>query len=163
MSLLEKRETFYVTGELRTREFYQNGQREGECTIWFPEGHYCKREFYRNGKLDGNRKIWDENGHLWIDEFFREGKREGRRMEWNNNILPANLSFYRDGRVEGEHIIWRHDGPLHSHTYQKGKFICAFNSKKRRAIIRFKKFLRFRYVVPAVSIYTISDLSKIIY
>ena len=41
-------EDYYKGGQLRLREYYAKGKREGESKRWHPDGHLLERHVYKN-------------------------------------------------------------------------------------------------------------------
>lgn len=106
--------------------FYQSGQ------LWI-------REFFQNGKRDGERKVWYRNGQIFVSSFYRSGNPEGIHIGWHENGSPGMRDFYRNGRVDGECKFWGRDGRAYSHFYRDGKLINTnFSINKKRMLVKMK-------------------------
>ena len=66
--------SFYLTGEKRWEEEYQNGLLHGKIMYWYKDGQKWWEEEYQNGQLYVKRMFWHENGQKRREREYRNGK-----------------------------------------------------------------------------------------
>jgi len=141
---------------------YKDGKLEGEKTIWGIDGRLQARAFYRNGKLEGEYKIWflEQLGFL---DCYQDGKLNGKSTSWHIDGQPRSTGFYRAGEREGEYKFLRQNGSIdHCVYYRRGRTVDRFFSlRKKIAILRVKKRILMKFLIPVISSYIISDLLKL--
>lgn len=65
-------EYWYKSGSRESREFYNNGRREGVFRFWGQNGRPVKQVFYKDDKLDGECKQWNSNGRLSYEFYLKD-------------------------------------------------------------------------------------------
>jgi antitoxin component YwqK of YwqJK toxin-antitoxin module len=89
------------------KQWYDNGQRNKECTLkdgnldglcrqWYENGQLKEKCTYKNGKEDGLYKEWYEHGQLWIECTFENGKKVGYHKEWYEHGSLGTVYKYRN-------------------------------------------------------------------
>ena len=74
--------TYYANGQEFTEDHFQNGQRDGECTTYEPEGWKSAVWNYKHGVADG----------LWT-EYFPSGQIQAQCL-YSNQIRVGDLVWY---------------------------------------------------------------------
>lgn len=70
----DKREYFYEDGTLKTLELYQNGKREGETILYWPNGRLKRKCHFVQGVRHGLDQMWNEEGILVDEGSYERGK-----------------------------------------------------------------------------------------
>ncbi len=60
--------SYYKTGEVREKGFFQNDKREGEFVSYYRNGKIRAKALYRNDRLVGEFKTFDREGRLLTGE-----------------------------------------------------------------------------------------------
>ena len=68
-------ETWYPNGQMEARMNFKNGKLDGLCETWHPDGKREGRSYYKDGELHGLSKVWDRNGKLIERAIYKEGIR----------------------------------------------------------------------------------------
>lgn len=124
---------YYENGQLRLREFYVKGRREGTCEGWYDDG---TPEFFRsylllnrnNGSVAGTEPVsvkhgkWVEyhwNGNKKKEEHFQEGVLIGEVRSWYEDGQLEELKTMEDKFENGRYERYYADGQV----AVKGQFI----------------------------------------
>jgi antitoxin component YwqK of YwqJK toxin-antitoxin module len=87
-------------------EYYENGQKESECT-------------YQDGKEDGLHKYWHENGQISAEENWKDGNLEGKVFTWYENGQKSAEENWKDDNKNGKLTTWYENGQIESESYFK--------------------------------------------
>lgn len=110
-------EFYYLSGELKSKGAYTNGNRTGKWTFYFRNGKTEQEGFYDdNGKYTGLWKWYYENGNILRSEEFRRGVEDGDLAEYNIDGKVITQGEYIEGEKEGE---WFYE--LNDHR-EEGKY-----------------------------------------
>ena len=92
-------QSFHENGQLRRRQNYKDGKRDGLQETFHDNGQLEVRHNYKDGKPDG---LWDsfhENGQLWIRGNYKDGKQDGL-TEFFDEEGNLSITFtYRNGEL----------------------------------------------------------------
>ena len=133
-------ETYYENGQLRTKEYYKNGELHG-LSEWFHENgqlftrssHGLYEEYNENGQL--LRRDNYKNGQERLSEYFYENGQLLSRDNYKNKHNWSYEGFYENGQLslKGNYKnnkcdgLWEHfdeEGNLtKSETWENGKMI----------------------------------------
>jgi antitoxin component YwqK of YwqJK toxin-antitoxin module len=70
VSSIEKRESFYEDGKVRTIEHYCEGRLHGEVILFWPSGVMKRRCYFEKGMRRGLDQMWDETGKLLEEALY---------------------------------------------------------------------------------------------
>ncbi|WP_428265905.1 toxin-antitoxin system YwqK family antitoxin [Haliangium sp.] len=111
-------------GTLLSLGNYEQGEKQGMWSTWYPGGAPESRGAYVAGRRDGIWDEWDngdrrERGGTW-DKWTEPGRREhgayrddlrhGIWTTWSNDGRRLAQGSYEDGERTGRWFIWNHDG-----------------------------------------------------
>jgi hypothetical protein len=74
---LERRDTFWPGGHLKTSGTYLHDVRQGEYRTWRENGTPYELRHYDRGHESGLQQSWDEDGRLFLNYEMRGGRRYG--------------------------------------------------------------------------------------
>ena len=80
-----KCESFYFTGQLKSKEAYLKGKDHGQWTYFYENNNTQFSGTFNLGKREGEWKYYYENGTLWKQNFYKGGKQFGVWKEFNKN------------------------------------------------------------------------------
>ena len=111
-------------------EYYENGQKESECT-------------YQDGKEDGLHKYWHENGQMSAEENWKDDNKNGKLNTWYENGQIESESYFKDHNEDGKWTNWHENGQVHSEGCSKdgqwdGKHTYWYESGQKEAEIIYK-------------------------
>ena len=115
-------------------EYYENGQKESECT-------------YQDGKEDGLHKYWHENGQMSAEENWKDDNKNGKLNTWYENGQIESESYFKDHNQDGKWTNWHENGQVHSEGFSKdgqwdGKHTYWYESGQKEAEIIYKNGTR---------------------
>ena len=115
-------------------EYYENGQKESECT-------------YQDGKEDGLHKYWHENGQMSAEENWKDDNKNGKLTTWYENGQIESESYFNDHNEDGKWTNWHENGQVHSEGCSKdgqwdGKHTYWYESGQKEAEIIYKNGTR---------------------
>lgn len=89
------RKVYYASGGNLYSQFqYKEGNIEGECLVFFPDGKVKDRYHYAHDNLKGLSQFYEAGGLLSRTETYEEGVRNGK------------TEFYAAGKKIGEIMFW---------------------------------------------------------
>ncbi|MEZ5083580.1 MAG: toxin-antitoxin system YwqK family antitoxin [Bacteroidales bacterium] len=84
-----KTTTYHYSGNIMTKGFYKNKEKDSLWTYYNSEGTLLTEEFYLHNKKDGNWKTYYDNGQVSEEITWDKGKRNG---PWKQ--------YYADGAIK---------------------------------------------------------------
>jgi antitoxin component YwqK of YwqJK toxin-antitoxin module len=85
----ESRETllgevnYYEDGTKKMEGGYENGERSGKWSYWYPNGKLWSQGIYKNGKENGLKTVWHSNGQKYYEGSAVNDKRTGIWKFWD--------------------------------------------------------------------------------
>ena len=114
-------ETYYDTGQLKSRANYKDGNRDGLCESWYENGQLKSRANYKDDKLDGLYEYWYENGQQWVITNYKNDKLDGLYEYWYENGQQWVITNYKNDKLNGLYETWYPTGQrLVKETYKDG-------------------------------------------
>ncbi|CAL2104245.1 conserved exported protein of unknown function [Tenacibaculum sp. 190130A14a] len=112
--------TFYNSGELKSKSEYNEGKRNGMYQGWYEEGAKSFERFYTNGLKTGKHLGWYKDGQLKFMYHFNEhGEYDGEVSEWFPNGQLLKMFNYVDGKEDGRQRMWQLDGKIRANYVTK--------------------------------------------
>ncbi|CAM1346870.1 toxin-antitoxin system YwqK family antitoxin [Tenacibaculum crassostreae] len=112
--------TFYSTGELKSKSKYILGKRDGFYNGWYPNGNKFFERLYAEGLKSGVHVGWYENGQSkFIYHFNERGDYNGEMKEWYSNGQLYKVFNYNNGREEGSQKMWQPNGKIRANFVTK--------------------------------------------
>ena len=99
---------WYDSGQIKNRQIYVNGQRDGIYTSYQEEGDKRSEGKYENDKQVGIWLEWFTGGEKYSEEYFVNGKRHGKSIHWSYDGNILRVGFYKNGYMDG---IWTYLNP----------------------------------------------------
>ncbi len=110
---LEK--AYYETGKLYIETPYFEGEKHGECIVYFKSGIVKKRTFFVEGNKNGIEKIYDKSGAISKEVLYYMGlkcrnelerfinDKVSKKTSWSNDSMRAiSKEYYRSGELQFE-------------------------------------------------------------
>lgn len=114
-------EIFSGEGKLIGKGRYVDGKRSGEW-LFYSDSVVIMREFYVNGEQQGEATGYDLNGNITDRMYYRNGLRDSVRYQYFANGMLMARMYYKDGELEGEYNSYVYDGtPDVQGMYVSGK------------------------------------------
>lgn len=104
--------TRFPTGEMKLKEGYLNGLKEGRSMCYYPSGNIKYNRIYHKGEKTGIHLGWYNTGQKEYEMTFIDGFSEGEHKAWHANGQLYKLQHYKDGREFGSQKVWRPDGKI---------------------------------------------------
>ncbi len=67
---------------------FEDGERQGKSTWYYPNGHKMREIDYTAGQLDGQWREWGSNNSLTMNETYQDGRRLAKKAEKYPNGQP---------------------------------------------------------------------------
>ena len=93
--------TYYDNGNLKMESNYVEGQKHGDCKIYFSDGTLNEFRHYRNNEMDGTWITFNNLGVKVAEAAYVNGKKDGKWFIWDDE---GNLKYelcYKDGEKTG--------------------------------------------------------------
>jgi antitoxin component YwqK of YwqJK toxin-antitoxin module len=74
---------FYEDDAKKMEGSYENGERTGQWSYWYPDGKLWSQGVYKNGKENGLKTVWRSNGEKYYEGNTKEDKRIGVWKFWD--------------------------------------------------------------------------------
>ena len=138
------KEVFYTEKGIKLIEYTrQNGERNGEGILYYPDGKIKRKfiyangkkngmcyDFYPNGKIDNEVNyiddkeeglfIWrDSTGKITTKTFFKNGQKNGMSYEYQPNGQILNEGNYVDDKEEGKWAFRDSTGKVEGYKFFK--------------------------------------------
>jgi len=81
--VLVKEIRYYENGSKKIEGNYQDDQRSGQWSFWYPDGSLWSQGVYKNGKENGLKTVWHKNGQKYYEGVSTDDKRTGIWRFWN--------------------------------------------------------------------------------
>lgn len=102
-----------IDGTLERISEYKNDLRNGEVTVFYPDGHLEARSYYVEGKLEGISTCWHPNGQISRISYFHNDLEEGETKTFTETGILTFHSHHREGRKHGSYkAYYEVDGSL---------------------------------------------------
>lgn len=89
-----------------------DGKREGNWTIWHPNGYKDEELFFKNNLHEGVATNWYDNGYKKSERNFIAGVENGLRTEWyDTGEKKAEINF-KDDLENGLKTTWHKNGQI---------------------------------------------------
>ncbi|MDH4944340.1 DUF805 domain-containing protein [Sulfurimonas sp. C5] len=99
-----------------------NGLRDGESKVWYPNGQLKTEEHYSNGARDGSFKVWSDKGVLTSEANYKLNKKDGAFKEFKFDGKPRLEENYKLDKKDGVFKRWDYYGRLVAEeNYQNDK------------------------------------------
>lgn len=105
---------YYANGQKFTEDFFQNGQRHGECTTYFPEGMRSSIWHYDGGKANGMWTQYFPSGQIQTQCLYSNQMRVGDRLWFYTNGYTQLREHYDNGKLNGPKTIYFPTGKIKS-------------------------------------------------
>jgi antitoxin component YwqK of YwqJK toxin-antitoxin module/Tfp pilus assembly protein PilF len=106
----------WLTGNLKSKCFYQNNQLQGDYHTWYPTGKKESEGFYIKGNKYGQWTNFHHNGNKKESaEYDTAGQVTGKyyAFDYHGNII-AEENRYINGKLTGKRIEYYPDGKKHN-------------------------------------------------
>ncbi|OSY89112.1 hypothetical protein WH52_00165 [Tenacibaculum holothuriorum] len=112
--------TFYNTGELKSKSKYILGKRDGFYKGWYTSGSKSFERLYASGVKFGVHVGWYENGQSKFNYHFNgQGDYNGELREWYPNGQLYKVFNYKNGKEEGSQKMWQPNGKIRANFVTK--------------------------------------------
>ncbi|WP_375583605.1 toxin-antitoxin system YwqK family antitoxin [Cyclobacterium xiamenense] len=93
--------SFYPSGQIAQRAFFQNGLLQGVLESFFPSGEIKGRVDFREGKPHGIQETFYSNGQVQERTTFDQGVPEGLYQKYSEDGQLLLEKTFREGQLEG--------------------------------------------------------------
>ena len=91
----------HVNNELKCKQVFVNGLRDGELKSWWRNGQLREVTNYKNGIRNGLSTRWFSSGQLWFKVIWRKGKDfEGECYDKKGKRIDCNWSRFLSGNED---------------------------------------------------------------
>lgn len=88
------------------------GQPNGQCILFYPDGSVKEESFYLNGKLHGPSTFWSNKGSVLAKSWFVNGKQVGKCYWYYPSGVPYSVQRYKNGLWHGQQVFYYEDGTI---------------------------------------------------
>lgn len=120
------KETRNYSGNKKMYEkIYNNGELDGKCTYWHPNGKIQRTEIFKNGKnADGKVSEFYDDGKVKSEEYYLNDAKEGKQYGWYKSGQKLFEEYYINGIREKKYNEWFDNGQVKKTvTYLRDKTI----------------------------------------
>jgi len=141
-------QSFYESGQLRSKGNYLNGKLEGEFTVFHENGRIKRKGFYASGEYSGRIREYFENGSKKVIANYRYGKLDAKKLIFDKKGRLVEKSYYFEGMLFGDCERYRflEDG---SSVKETGKFEYG----KKHGEFKFFEYKKGEYVLVDIHYY----------
>jgi antitoxin component YwqK of YwqJK toxin-antitoxin module len=75
---------YYEDGAKKMEGSYENGERSGKWSYWYPNDKLWSQGVYKDGKENGLKTVWHSNGQKYYEGNTKDDKRIGIWKFWND-------------------------------------------------------------------------------
>ncbi len=94
---------YHENGQLKYRQVYANGKREGPCWEYYPDGKLKAEGQHKDDEQEGIWKYYHANGALEIQVTFIKGRKTGDAKFYHPNGRVSSEGNYKNDRFDG---VW---------------------------------------------------------
>lgn len=114
--------TYDPTGQLKSRDSYENDVRNGRSVVYYPNGEVSEETTYRDGKRHGEWKQYYQGGQKMAEGTFENDERVGEYVKYYPNGKDWVRGTYENGFKESTWIYGLENGALGQMVvYRKGE------------------------------------------
>ncbi|PLY39392.1 hypothetical protein CSZ94_26670 [Janthinobacterium sp. ROICE36] len=113
--------SYYPNGKIKKQVAQDGqGQQDGICSEYFPDGTLALRGDWRHGLPEGEHQHYHATGKLREVTVYRDGKQvDGPVQTFDKNGKLSTSYTMRDQSIEGEHLTYFPDGKVSSRSEMK--------------------------------------------
>lgn len=101
-----------------------DGQLDGQCLLFYPNGSKKEEVFYREGHLHGPSTFWSEDGRVLAKSWFFYGQQIGKSWWYYPLGALYSLQRYQRNKWHGQQEFYYLDGRLKTlMTYEDGLIV----------------------------------------
>lgn len=101
-----------------------NGQPDGQCLLFYPDGSVKEEWFYRRGRLHGPATFWSKDGSILAKSWFYDGKQVGKSWWYYHSGTLYSLQRYRNNVWHGQQEFYYEDGTIKTlMNYENGVLV----------------------------------------
>lgn len=83
--ILVKEIHYYEDGQKKMEGSYNDGNRDGQWSYWYPDGKLWSQAVYTDGIDNGLKTVWHETGEKYYEGETSNGKRVGIWKFWDTD------------------------------------------------------------------------------
>ena len=111
------------TSKMIDENYNNDGELDGERSVYYKNGLIAEKAFYKNGKLDGEAKWFSENEILLKWSHYKGGELNGKIINYDSEGHITSEGNYVNDRKDG---IWNY--------YRAGKLTKEINHTSQKVI-----------------------------
>jgi antitoxin component YwqK of YwqJK toxin-antitoxin module len=92
---------YYSSGNIHIKSSYKQGKREGDTTIYYPNGKTKSITPYHQNKIDGIEKYYNQNGILLLEISYKSGQKEGISKQYYPSGKLQYETPFKKGKIDG--------------------------------------------------------------
>jgi antitoxin component YwqK of YwqJK toxin-antitoxin module len=118
--LLEGITRAYLGGRLLNEQTYKEGRLHGPSIAYSAAGQVCMRQFFVNGQLEGEA-VYLHEGRVVRKVNYRSGLQHGEATEFSRDEEPVQKAQYKNDLLDGTTTrFWPNGSPLETQDYKIG-------------------------------------------
>lgn len=99
-------------GKIEYKEMYVENIKNGESTIYYPNGQIKSTGKNINGEMEGEVIMYHENGNILSKQNYIRGKVEGEVLMYYPNGKIQSKTQFKNGQPYGNFIIYTETGEM---------------------------------------------------
>ncbi len=112
----------YYDKELKSRETYKNGLKNGFSYEYYPGGSCFEKTEWKNNLKDGIREQYYEDGSVRLRANYSNDKLTGHYLAFYSNGRPMVTGQYENDRKEGIWVYYNENGSVNQEiSFSAGK------------------------------------------
>ena len=114
---LEKKITYYESGEVEAKAYFVDGKLQGEQFIYFKSGEVKAKANYIDGQQQGELIKYYESGEVKAKANYIDGQQQGELIKYYESGEVKAKANYIDGQQQGELIKYYESGEVEAKAY----------------------------------------------
>ena len=106
----EMRVTYHYNGQLKSKGYWKNGEREGTCFYYRENGQLWWKGNYVNDIIEGAWVTYHDNGQLFYKGNYTNGEKDATWVSYYPNGQLMEKGDYRNGEKDGTWVSYNSDG-----------------------------------------------------
>lgn len=113
--------SFYPSGALKEKMYYEDGYKEGPVTTYFENGAIQMEATYKRNNFDGSSRRYYPSGEVESEVTYETGKLIGEKRIYHKSGALKQVLVYKDGVLHGIALTYSEDGQvIREEDYRNG-------------------------------------------
>ena len=115
----EVKKEYWENGNLKSELCYEDGELNGRCVWYLPNGKPQLEVNYSHNKMEGLTRRWYENGNIMEEMWYKDGVQDSVFRAYSLKGVLVEEGYYVDGKLNGDYRRWYENGQV----FQEGQYV----------------------------------------